>query len=63
MTDRQSNNLFPIKELDDLIRPFIVPPERKISLAKDYDPTRNPRNMNRLDQSTGKGRRSKCNDY
>jgi PPK2 family polyphosphate:nucleotide phosphotransferase len=40
-----SLNLFPIKNLDDLIRPFIVPPEqiivppkRKISLTKDYDP-------------------------
>ncbi len=38
MSDRQSNNLFPIKKLDDLIRPFIVPPEQKISLTKDYDP-------------------------
>ena len=38
MTEHQSNNLFPIKKLDDLIRPFIVPPEQKISLAKDYDP-------------------------
>ncbi|MEA5477065.1 polyphosphate kinase 2 family protein [Pseudanabaena galeata UHCC 0370] len=39
MSDHQSNNLFPIKKLDDLIRPFIVPPERKISLTKDYDPS------------------------
>ncbi len=31
-------NPFPIKELGDLIRPFIVPPGKKISLAKDYDP-------------------------
>jgi PPK2 family polyphosphate:nucleotide phosphotransferase len=38
MSDHQSNNLFPIKKLNDLIRPFIVPPERKISLTKDYDP-------------------------
>jgi len=45
MTEHQSNNLFPIQKLDDLIRPFIVlpeqiivPPKRKISLAKDYDP-------------------------
>ncbi|MGQ4650603.1 PPK2 family polyphosphate kinase [Lyngbya aestuarii] len=38
MTDNQSNNLFPIKKLDDLIRPFIVPPGQKISLTKDYDP-------------------------
>ncbi len=29
---------FPIKKLDDLIRPFIVPPGHKISLAKDHDP-------------------------
>ena len=37
MTDHQSDNLFPIKKLDDLIRPFIVPPGQKISLTKDYD--------------------------
>jgi PPK2 family polyphosphate:nucleotide phosphotransferase len=36
--DESSSNVFPIKKLDDLIRPFIVPPEQKISLAKDYDP-------------------------
>ncbi|MEA5551333.1 hypothetical protein VB713_10150 [Anabaena cylindrica UHCC 0172] len=36
MTDHQSDNLFPIKKLDDLIRPFIVPPEQKISLTKGY---------------------------
>jgi len=43
MTDKHSHddsllNPFPIKKLDDLIRPFIVPPGQKISLAKDYDP-------------------------
>ncbi|MBE9122506.1 polyphosphate kinase 2 family protein [Tychonema sp. LEGE 07199] len=37
MTD-SSLNPFPIEKLDDLIRPFIVPPEQNISLAKDYDP-------------------------
>lgn len=50
MSDRQSNNLFPIKKLDDLIRPFIVPPEQKISLAKDYDPclqSRSPQKVER----------------
>jgi PPK2 family polyphosphate:nucleotide phosphotransferase len=36
--DDSSLNPFPIKKLDDLIRPFIVPPGQKISLAKDYDP-------------------------
>ena len=39
MSDHQSNNLFPIEKLDDLIRPFIVQPERKISLTQDYDPS------------------------
>ncbi|MBN3946989.1 MAG: polyphosphate kinase 2 family protein [Nostoc sp. NMS7] len=43
MTDKHSHNdsslnPFPIKKLDDLIRPFIVPPGQKISLAKDHDP-------------------------
>jgi len=43
MTHKQSHddsllNPFPINKLDDLIRPFIVPPGQKISLAKDYDP-------------------------
>ncbi|MEA5505371.1 polyphosphate kinase 2 family protein [Halotia wernerae UHCC 0503] len=43
MTDKHSHtdsslNPFPIKRLDDFIRPFIVPPGQKISLAKDYDP-------------------------
>ncbi|MHC5611811.1 MAG: polyphosphate kinase 2 family protein [Nostoc sp.] len=43
MTDKHNHtdsslNPFPIEKLDDLIRPFIVPPERKFSLAKDYDP-------------------------
>ena len=52
MTDRQSNNLFPIEKLDDLIRPFIVPPERKISLAKDYDPAYK---VDRLKKSNAKG--------
>jgi len=41
-----SLNPFPLQKLDDLIRPFIVPPkqqiivpsERVISLTKDYDP-------------------------
>ena len=52
MTDHQSNNLFPIKKLDDLIRPFIVPPERKISLAKDYYPAYK---ADRLKKSKAKG--------
>jgi PPK2 family polyphosphate:nucleotide phosphotransferase len=43
MTDKHSHdhsslNPFPIKKLDDLIRPFIVPPGQNISLAKDHDP-------------------------
>lgn len=43
MTDKHSHdgslsNPFPLENLDDLIRPFIVPPGQKISLAKDYDP-------------------------
>jgi PPK2 family polyphosphate:nucleotide phosphotransferase len=51
MTDKHSQNdtslnPFPLQKLDDLIRPFIVPPkqqiivpsERGISLTKDYDP-------------------------
>ncbi len=43
MTDKHSHddsivNPFPINKLDDLIRPFIVPPGQKISLTKDYDP-------------------------
>jgi PPK2 family polyphosphate:nucleotide phosphotransferase len=43
MTDKHSHddsslNPFPIKKLDDLIRPFLVPPGQRISLAKDYDP-------------------------
>jgi PPK2 family polyphosphate:nucleotide phosphotransferase len=43
MTDKKSHNSsssnpFPLENLDDLIRPFIVPPGQKISLAKDYDP-------------------------
>lgn len=43
MTDKSSHtdsslNLFPIKKLDDLIHPFIVPPGQKISLTKDYAP-------------------------
>jgi len=25
-------------KLDDFIRPFLVPPGKKISLRKDYDP-------------------------
>jgi polyphosphate kinase 2 (PPK2 family) len=33
-----SSNLFPIRKSDDFSRPFIVPPEQKISLAEDYDP-------------------------
>ena len=36
--DDSSSNPFPLENLDDLIRPFIVPPGQKISLAKDYDP-------------------------
>ena len=36
--DDSSLNPFPIKKLDDLIRPFIVPPGQRISLAKDHDP-------------------------
>jgi len=43
MTDKHSHddsslNPFPIEKLDDLIRPFIVPPGQKISLTKDYKP-------------------------
>lgn len=43
MTDKHSHddsslNPFPIKKLDDLISPFLVPPGQRISLAKDYDP-------------------------
>ncbi|MEA5580211.1 polyphosphate kinase 2 family protein [Nodularia harveyana UHCC-0300] len=52
MTDHQSDNLFPIKKLDDLIRPFIVPPEQKISLTKDYDPGYK---ANHLKKSKAKG--------
>ena len=29
---------FPIEQLDDLISPFLVPPQQRISLAQDYDP-------------------------
>lgn len=32
-----SSDLFPIRSADELCRPFIVPPGKKISLAKDYD--------------------------
>jgi len=35
--DDSSLNPFPIKKLEDLIRPFIVPPGQRISLAKDHD--------------------------
>lgn len=43
MTDKHSHddsslNPFPLKKLDDLIRPFIVSPRQRISLAKDHDP-------------------------
>jgi PPK2 family polyphosphate:nucleotide phosphotransferase len=43
MTDKHtqtdsSSKLFPIKKRDDFIRPFIVSPGQKISLAKDYNP-------------------------
>lgn len=36
-TDRKPKP-FPIKSLDDLISPFMVPPAKKVSLAHDYDP-------------------------
>ncbi|MGB3311348.1 MAG: hypothetical protein WBG32_23420 [Nodosilinea sp.] len=36
--DGSSSNPFSLENIDDLIRPFIVPPGQKISLAKDYDP-------------------------
>ncbi|MEG4998995.1 polyphosphate kinase 2 family protein [Microcoleus sp. B4-D4] len=51
MTD-SSLNPFPIENLDDLIRPFIVPPEQKISLTKDYDPGYK---ADRLKKSKAKG--------
>jgi PPK2 family polyphosphate:nucleotide phosphotransferase len=58
MTD-SSSNLFPIKKLDDLIRPFVVPPQhitvppkQKISLTKDYDPGYK---ADRLKKSKAKG--------
>ncbi|MEH2055662.1 MAG: polyphosphate kinase 2 family protein [Nostoc sp.] len=43
MTDKHSqtdssSKLFPIQKLDNFIRPFIVSPGQKISLAKDYNP-------------------------
>jgi PPK2 family polyphosphate:nucleotide phosphotransferase len=43
MTDHPSGtqstpNPFPIKSLDDLVGPFVVPPAEKVSLANDYDP-------------------------
>lgn len=46
-------NPFPIKKLDDLIRPFIVPPGQKISLVKDYDPDYK---AHRLKKSKAKGK-------
>jgi len=29
---------FPLEQLDDLISPFLVPPQQRISLTQDYDP-------------------------
>jgi len=34
-------------ELDDLVRPLIVPPGKKISLGKDYDPGRTLKGVNK----------------
>ena len=42
-----NTNPFPITKLDELIRPFVVPHDRTISLSKDYDPAYKPDHLHK----------------